>query len=96
MAGAVSITLSDAEDTPILEPVLGATPLWDRIELLALFELCIDPAQIKTVLGERLPQEGQHAYTMEFLADDDWTRKWMTDFKPDALWSTIVDLSQLR
>ena len=36
-AGAVSVTLQDAADQPILEPGVGETPLWDRCTLTALF-----------------------------------------------------------
>ena len=28
--GAVSVTLQDAADQPILEPAVGETPLWDN------------------------------------------------------------------
>ena len=36
-AGAVSVTLQDAADQPILEPGVGETPLWDNCLLTALF-----------------------------------------------------------
>ena len=35
--GALSITLVDAADTPILEPLPGTTPLWPSIRLSALY-----------------------------------------------------------
>ena len=35
--GAVSVTLEDAADQPILEPGVGETPLWDNCIIKALF-----------------------------------------------------------
>ncbi|MGB2042323.1 MAG: 50S ribosomal protein L11 methyltransferase, partial [Porticoccaceae bacterium] len=36
-AGALSVTLQDAADQPILEPGVGETPLWDSCVIKALF-----------------------------------------------------------
>ena len=36
-AGALSVTLQDAADQPILEPAVGETPLWDDCVMTALF-----------------------------------------------------------
>jgi ribosomal protein L11 methylase PrmA len=36
-AGAVSVTLQDAADQPILEPGVGETPLWDSCILTGTF-----------------------------------------------------------
>ena len=36
--GACAITLLDAGDSPILEPLPGKTPLWPTVHLSALFE----------------------------------------------------------
>ena len=35
--GALSVTLQDAADQPILEPAVGETPLWDACVMTALF-----------------------------------------------------------
>ena len=43
--GALSVTLMDAEDVPILEPAPGETPLWKNISMLVLFD-----AEINTKL----------------------------------------------
>ena len=34
---ALSVTLEDAEDQPLLEPLPGETPIWDQIVITALF-----------------------------------------------------------
>ena len=36
--GAVSVTVQDAADQPILEPGVGETPLWDNCVTTALFQ----------------------------------------------------------
>ena len=36
--GALSVTLQDNADQPILEPELGTTPLWDDTQLIGLFD----------------------------------------------------------
>lgn len=87
-AGAVSVTLLDAKDQPILEPGIGETPLWDAVQLLALFE-----AEISTSFAERLFQEALEAppaLRWEVLEDREWSREWMQHFEPiqcgDRLW----------
>ena len=36
--GALSVTLEDAADDPILEPAPGALPLWPTVNVKALFD----------------------------------------------------------
>ena len=37
--GAVSVTLQDNQDQPILEPGVGETPLWQQVKLTALYDI---------------------------------------------------------
>ncbi len=80
-AGALSVTLSDAEDNPILEPDPNTTPLWASVRLIALFDdqPSADPiAQaIQNALGKPLP-----AWRAERLNDQDWVRAWLADYRP--------------
>ena len=79
--GAVSVTFMDAEDQPIFEPDLGTTPLWQNTHLLALFEATAE----RQVLLEQLQQLWQQPlpeYQFEDIADQDWERSWMDNFKP--------------
>lgn len=85
--GALAVTLLDAEvDTPneqaILEPGVGETPLWQRIVLSALFAADADRVGLLALLAELLPDLAPEAITMREVADQDWTRAWMDDFKP--------------
>ena len=87
-AGALSVTLKDAEDKPVLEPLPGETPLWDEIILTGLFEADINTEslmlQIDAQLGEKT------SLKLEALEDKDWIRAWMDDYKPmqfgERLW----------
>lgn len=86
-AGALSVTLLDADvDTPneraILEPGVGETPLWGEIVLQALFDADADCAGLVHVLTELLPDIEPERIGFREVADQDWTRVWMDDFKP--------------
>jgi ribosomal protein L11 methyltransferase len=85
--GALSVTLLDAQadssdEQAILEPAVGETPLWSQLVLCALFEAGTDRSGLIHVLGELLPdlEPGQISFRM--VADQDWTRVWMDQFKP--------------
>ncbi|WHI50835.1 50S ribosomal protein L11 methyltransferase [Microbulbifer sp. MLAF003] len=88
-AGAVSVTLQDNADQPILEPGLGEVPLWDQTRITGLFDAEIDTtvteAKAASYLCELLPN-----VRWEQLEDKDWEREWMTHYKPiqcgDNLW----------
>jgi ribosomal protein L11 methyltransferase len=80
-AGAESITLEDAGDDPVLEPPPGATPLWSRVRIKALFDASADPdallSELRSALETPLPDA-----TFEQIADRAWEREWLKDFRP--------------
>lgn len=80
-AGAVSVTMEDRADQPILEPALGETPLWNLTLVTGLFNADTDTDQAIVIatanLGESLP-----TYRWEILEDKDWEREWMQNFHP--------------
>ena len=80
-AGAVSVTLLDAADDPVLEPAPGQTPLWPTIVVRALFDTEADPVRlarvVETACGAGLP-----APTFERIEDRAWEREWLKDFRP--------------
>lgn len=85
--GALSVTLLDAEvDTPneraILEPGVGETPLWGEIALQALFDADADRAGLVHVLIDLLPDLVPDRIAFREVADQDWTRVWMDQFRP--------------
>lgn len=80
-AGALSITLQDAADNPVLEPAPGTTPLWPSVQIKALFAAAADrdviAALLKAELAQPLP-----ALSFESIADRAWEREWLKDFHP--------------
>lgn len=85
--GALAVTLLDADadtsnENAILEPAVGETPLWSKIVLSALFEAAVDRNGLVHVLSELLPELVPEQFTFHEVADQDWTRVWMDQFKP--------------
>ncbi|MGA9342588.1 MAG: 50S ribosomal protein L11 methyltransferase [Rhodanobacteraceae bacterium] len=80
--GALSITLEDAADAPILEPAPGETPVWPTIALSALFASDSDRADLVAALIARMPALATHPPICRDIADQDWTRVWMDRFGP--------------
>jgi ribosomal protein L11 methyltransferase len=85
--GALSITLQDADaETPdeqaIFEPGVGELPLWPTITLHALFDEHADRRGLAAALGELLPWLEPDQLSFAEVADQDWERAWMDQFKP--------------
>ncbi|MDG1773940.1 MAG: 50S ribosomal protein L11 methyltransferase [Oceanicoccus sp.] len=80
-AGAVSVTMEDSADQPILEPAVGETPLWNQTRVTGLFNADTDTDQATVIatasFGQNLP-----TYRWEILEDRDWEREWMENFHP--------------
>ena len=79
--GALSITLQDAADDPVLEPAPGTTPLWPSVRISALFDASADADAIAHALQAPLAVPAL-ALTFEHLADRAWEREWLKDFRP--------------
>jgi len=91
--GAVSISLTDAEQDPAKEkPVfveeLDSAPLWQHITLAALFTEDIEVATLQKVLEEALAAPVE--ITKRAIQDQDWQHKWMQNLQPmqfsERLW----------
>ncbi len=84
-SGAVSVTMADAGESPIFEPDLGKTPLWARVKISALFPVETNLSDLEYTLRSNCEQ-----FAVEDLADQDWERVWLDQFKPqcfgDKLW----------
>jgi ribosomal protein L11 methyltransferase len=80
-AGALSITLEDAADNPVLEPAPGTTPLWPSVQIKALFDANAEPVVLEALLLSQLPGP---LPTLHFakLEDRPWEREWLKDFRP--------------
>jgi ribosomal protein L11 methyltransferase len=87
--GALSITLRDADaETPdeqaIFEPGVGELPLWPTITLSALFDAGVDRRGLLGALGELLPWLEPDQLGFHEVADEDWERAWMDQYRPMA------------
>ena len=71
-AGAVSVTMTDDADNPILEPGVGEMPLWEDVKITALFEADQDRHWVE----QQLDLPGAHL-SWEEVADQPWERAWM-------------------
>jgi ribosomal protein L11 methyltransferase len=78
--GALSVTLEDAADDPVLEPAPGETPLWPTIRVKALFPADADRDGIRGAVAHCLPHAA--APRFEAIADKAWEREWLKDFGP--------------
>ena len=83
-AGALAVTVADAEDHPLNEPLPGELPLWPKVTIEALF--AADQSMDQTLI--ELQQAGlistDDAFELHTLEDQAWTRAWMDDFQPMA------------
>ncbi len=81
-AGALAITLQDAADRPVLEPLPGTTPLWFHTRVTGLFAAQTDPHTIKAILKQALGDRDFPVCRVESLEERDWVRVWLDDFHP--------------
>jgi ribosomal protein L11 methyltransferase len=88
--GAVSVTLGDAGDEPMLEPGPGETPLWQATRVSGLFDGGTDPDALRSAINQALAADVGRDLRLEDLADRDWERAWMDRFGPmrfgERLW----------
>jgi ribosomal protein L11 methyltransferase len=88
--GALSVTLGDAADEPILEPDPGEQRLWSHTRVSALFDTERDADALDAALRQALPAEIAPSLSLERLGDRAWERAWMDGFHPmrfgDRLW----------
>ena len=81
--GAVSVTLDDAEDQVLLEPLPGETPLWNKVIVTGIYQEDeqdpIDVAKLEAFLSAQLPNAPMRH---EQLEDQVWERAWMDYYEP--------------
>ncbi|NNF17940.1 MAG: 50S ribosomal protein L11 methyltransferase [Gammaproteobacteria bacterium] len=78
-SGAQAITLLDAGDQPLLEPLPGEMPLWSLVRIKALFARDIDQGHVESSLHEQ--KAGYYGY-WQVLQEQEWSRVWLERFKP--------------
>ncbi|MEQ1528861.1 MAG: 50S ribosomal protein L11 methyltransferase [Methylococcales bacterium] len=98
--GAVSVTYMDAEDEPVYEPGIGETKIWSNTQVIALYELDVEPELIKATVTQKFQDAGLRAWLIEQVADQEWERAWMEYYHPmkfaDKLWVCPTDQEQIE
>jgi ribosomal protein L11 methyltransferase len=88
--GALSVTLGDAADEPLLEPAPDELPIWQRTRVTGLFPGDADEATLRQVIINSLTKEALPELVFERLEDRTWERAWLDAFHPmrfgERLW----------
>ncbi len=88
--GALSVTLLDAADEPMLEPAPGETPLWSNTRVTGLFDGSTNSDQLRSLIDQALNTDTSRQLELEILDDQAWERVWLDYFQPiqfgDRLW----------
>ena len=80
--GALSISISDARDEPIFEPLPGETPLWSHSIISGLFEGDHTAEALSQSLGSVLPDHLVSSLQCQRLEDKDWQISYQHHFSP--------------
>ena len=80
--GALSVTLSDGADDPVLEPAPGETPLWTETQITGLFAADADFSSLRSDLLVSFGLSELPRNSIEDLPERDWEREWLKDFRP--------------
>jgi ribosomal protein L11 methyltransferase len=90
--GAVSVTLDDAEDQALLEPLPGETPLWDKVIVTGIFQQdeATAPIDAEAIKAFIFAQVDNVSISSEVIENQAWERAWMDHYEPiqvaDNLW----------
>jgi ribosomal protein L11 methyltransferase len=77
--GALSISMMDYQDDPILEPLPGETPWWDYMQIHALYEESDSALLAQNLLSNEYPRL---THTLVSLPETDWERVCLEQFLP--------------
>lgn len=80
--GAVCITLADAQDSPIYEPLPGNSPVWNQSVVTGMFEPTRQLEDLYDELIKLLPDHQVATASQSILEDQDWERVHLQHFKP--------------
>ncbi len=80
--GALSVTLLDAADEPMLEPAPGEIPLWSSTRVTGLFVGSTDSDTLRSAINQALNTEISQRLELDILEDQAWERTWLDHFHP--------------
>ena len=79
--GALSISLSDAGDEPIYEPLPGDNPVWQESIIAATFDGANDHEFLYRQLTRELPNHLASGVRLNTLQDEDWDQAYKQHFQ---------------
>ena len=80
--GAFSISLRDAGDEPIYEPLPGDNPVWSESIVTATFGEDCDHEALAQLLAARLPRHLANNVTGDSFRNQDWIQSYRQHFSP--------------
>ncbi len=80
--GALSLSLSDAGDEPIYEPLPGTTPVWQESVVTATFDAGTDPEILYQQISAALPHHLASSLRQHSLQEQDWEQAYKRHFHP--------------
>jgi ribosomal protein L11 methyltransferase len=80
--GALSISLADAEDEPLYEPLPGDTPIWQHSIVTGMFNSGIAQETLYQQFVAKLPAELVSEVRQHELQDEDWEQAYKQHFNP--------------
>ncbi len=89
-AGALSVTLEELGDEPVLEPQPGESPLWAEVRVVGLFEGSVSPAMIVGALHGQLRPALLDRLGHQVFDEDDWVRRTQADFSAMPIGERLV------
>jgi ribosomal protein L11 methyltransferase len=81
LSGAAALSVADAADTPLFEPVPGTMPVWPRLEVRALFKADQTLDSLLAMLAQP-GQAGGELPRLRPVADADWVSAWRQGVAP--------------
>ena len=89
-AGALSVTLEELGDEPVLEPQPGESPLWAETRVVGLFEGSVSPATIVSTLHGLLRPALLDRLGHSIFDEEDWVRRTQADFQAMPIGERLV------
>lgn len=80
--GALSLSIGDAGDAPIYEPLPGTAPVWPESVLTATFDAGRDPEVLMQQISGALPPTLATSLHRHGLEERDWEQAYKKHFKP--------------
>lgn len=85
-AGALSVTLTAAENEEIYEPALNTSPLWRQTLVTSLFDEALDLQPLITQLQQNFSFAN---YTLELIPEEDWQQNYRKSVQPICIANTL-------